>query len=650
MSRQIDIIDSVIGQWQLSVWLTKPDLSTPNRALISSRTASTSFNSFNQCRKQHDAMASDFQIRRKPVPSPVYTDAPTLRGVTHARSVAPSPQYLSPRPILRTTPSAETLPPYSSIPHSPYPPVQRAATDIRPASSSGVPPPAAGPSTVQRAYGEARHFLGGLIAHPTESNRHYTILRHSHGVVFYRGSTTSVTVSVFSDTPLPPDRTLWLQSKGWTGKTGMRAKALLHLTDDWLDVTPSLALRAAQVNPPDERAWQRDIAKFQKKASGRLRDHRLRETIVARIPVEAGDGYFQLILCQGAKKKKLCASPVFRVLSTSISPSSLRGASLSTLPLEAGAMVLSMYAQSAARTVLAPVTQVVQAKVDVIKPGLVQQTAAGTAFSMSGLANRIGGGEQENANNPNNPSRQIPNPPDLDQGPQPPFPMDFKARTDLASPRTTLSRVPDTIPDQLHGFFFGWARFDLSKSPSRAAQDTPNSQSKSKSQSPSPSPWTPAIISVRNIDPSQQARINISQSVRKVTALRFLDDTALPPQTKVHVRVMGFLRPDVPAASGRTEKELMAARETAAEAAMLADSMDFTCTQGILEHGAWAPERGVDAQERGWVDRTKEGVGNARARGQKMVENVPLHWLGVRSGAAEVRDRGVGVNGFYIVR
>jgi hypothetical protein len=39
-----------------------------------------------------------------------------------------------------------------------------------------------------------------------------------------------------------------------------------------------------------------------------------------------------------------------------------------------------------------------------------------------------------------------------------------------------------------------------------------------------------------------------------------------------------------------------------------------------------------------------------RARGQKIVERVPLHWLGVRSPTAEMRDRQITMNGFYVVR
>ncbi|KNG91331.1 LipA and NB-ARC domain protein [Aspergillus nomiae NRRL 13137] len=205
-------------------------------------------------------------------------------------------------------PSKQAFQPHPSATQKHPQPAQSA---IRPRPLRHLPP-SPGPKRHPKAYGEVSHFLGGLIAHPTESTRHYTILRHSHGIVFYRGSTTSIAISIFSDTPLPADRTYFLQSRGWTGKTGMKAKALFRLTDDWLDVTPSFALRANQVSPGDERAWQRDINKFRKKAPSKLLSHKLRETIVARIPAEAGDGYFQLNLCQSAKKKVLCSSPVFR--------------------------------------------------------------------------------------------------------------------------------------------------------------------------------------------------------------------------------------------------------------------------------------------------------------------------------------------------
>lgn len=264
------------------------------------------------------------RIRRKPVSNPNLHQSyrndgdrcssqplsPTISDVMTASSLD-IPPPMPPRPPLRSKASVATIAdPYSSRCERNFnsngwtsASVQRAATDMIPPSDFRTTQSSTS-VTMQKAFGEARYLLGGLISRPAESNKHFTILRHSQGVVFYRGSTTSVTISIFSDAPLPPDRSLWLQNKGWTGKTGMRAKALFRLTDDWLDITPTLALRSDQVEPNDERAWQRDIAKFLKKAPSRVRDtHRLRETAVARIPAEAGDGYFQVVLCQGPKKK-----------------------------------------------------------------------------------------------------------------------------------------------------------------------------------------------------------------------------------------------------------------------------------------------------------------------------------------------------------
>jgi hypothetical protein len=74
----------------------------------------------------------------------------------------------------------------------------------------------------------------------------------------------------------------------------------------------------------------------------------LRETAIAHIPVEAGDGYYRLVLCADATKKVvLCPSPVFGLMSMTTRPSSIRGASLSTLLLEVGARALSGAAKAA---------------------------------------------------------------------------------------------------------------------------------------------------------------------------------------------------------------------------------------------------------------------------------------------------------------
>lgn len=530
-----------------------------------------------------------------------------------------------------------------------------------PSSSNPVPASATIPesstqqgplSIAQKAYGETRHFLGGLINHPIESNKHFTVLRHSHGVAFYRGNTTSVTFSIFSDAPLPSDRTLWLQSRGWTGKTGMRTKALLRLHDDWLDVTPSVALHSSQVDPTNERAWQRDIARFRKKAPAKVRDaHRLRETVMARIPIEAGDGYFQLVICRGKKKNILCNSPVFRVLSTSANPSSVRGASLSTLPLELGAVILGSYARSIVEAVASPVTSAVENSIEPYQPSTVKTRAAKTAFSMSNADDCVGsilkpedqGGQKFTA-------KTMERPGDIDEGPQEPFPMDFKARGSLLPtdkqdslqdlPMVNLTNVSDAFQEQLRGFYMCWARF----------YKTGEKQKFIEEQYANQSPWYQSILSIQNVDPVSMTRVNMSHITKRSIKLRFIEDVELPTQTKLEIRVMCFIRPEIEPPTGRSERELLEAREAVTEAAELADSYDASYTQTVLDRPVWAPEalKRADSQKEntGLLDRTKSGISTARSQIQK----APLHLLGVRAPSAVKREQEIVAKGFYIVR
>ena len=196
-------------------------------------------------------------------------------------------------------------------------------------------------SSAAKAFRDARHFAGGIIQRPYESTKHITIVRHSHGLVFYQGGSTHVAITIFSDRPIPEGRRLWLQKKGWTGKTGTR-----------IDVTPKSEAKVEvhQLNESDERAWQRDITMFGKRGPARIREkHIPRETHIIGLS-EAGDGYFLIVLCLGDKKKVLCQSPVFRILSTSTRPACVKGAPIWAIPLEmgfkAGATALNLYAKN----------------------------------------------------------------------------------------------------------------------------------------------------------------------------------------------------------------------------------------------------------------------------------------------------------------
>lgn len=432
----------------------------------------------------------------------------------------------------------------------------------------------------------------------------------------------------------------------------MRTKALFRLNDSWLDVTPGMPVRADQVNPDDERAWQRDIKKFRKKAPQRPRDtHQLRETVVVRIPAEAGDGYFQLVLCQGPKKKVLGNSPVFRVLSTSASPHSIRGASLSTMPLEVGAMVVGLYAKTAARTAAAPASAAFATRVDRYRPTWVKQTAVQKAYTASGVETRVAGlfnssagpGQGVTVDQSVSPiACQLP----VEDSPQAPFPLTFKARGQVDNfapfnsptdtPKLTLTNPPDWVVEQLRGYFFGWARFDATTE-----------------KDPSLGSWSPMILAVRTLDPLQASRVNISQISKHIVTLRLLDE--VPLQTsKVQIRVLGFLRVDVPPPRGSTSQELADAQAAAGEAAILADAYDADVVQNTLAYPGWSPETPsaleIQKQQSSWVDRSMEGYANMRAKGQKWVDQVPLHKLGVRSETDAWRERQVAVNGFWIVR
>lgn len=591
-----------------------------------------------------------FRIKRKPVSNPnlrAVVDPPShnTNTLTLPRSLSRPPSYTDLfGPAQRDSPVTSQRPRTAGATSS--------STSLPSQIQTPPPPPPPLPTPIQKAYGEARHFLGGLISHPAESNKHFTLLRHGFPIVFYRGNATSVAVSIFSDSPLPADRTLWLQNRGWSGTTGMRTKALFRLNDSWIDVTPGMPVRADQVNPDDERAWQRDIKKFRKKAPSRPRDtHQLRETAVLRIPAEAGDGYFQLVLCQGLKKKVLGNSPVFRVLSTSANPHSIRGASLSTMPLEVGAMVVSLYAKTAARTAAAPASAAFSTRVDRYRPTWVKQAAVQKAYTASGVETRVAGLFSSSPG----PGQGIPVDTDvspitcqspLGDGPEAPFPMTFKARTQLdistpfnnptETPNLILTSTPGWIIEQLRGYFFGWARFD-------AATEKDFSVSS----------WSPMILAVRTLDPLQASRVNISQISKYVVTLRVLDEVPLQ-NNKVQIRVLGFLRVEVPHPRGNTSQELADAQAAAAEAAILADAYDADIVQNTLAYPGWSPETPsaleVQKQQSSWVDRTMEGYTNMRSKGQRLVDQVPLHKLGVRSVSDEWRERQVAVDGFWVVR
>lgn len=429
----------------------------------------------------------------------------------------------------------------------------------------------------------------------------------------------------------------------------------MGVNGNWLNVTPTLVVGTEQLNPTDERAWQRDFQRFRKKAHPKIRDrHQLRETAVVRIPAEAGDGYFQLALCLGDKKKPLCSSPFFRVLSTSTSPSSIRGASLSTLPLELGAMALSTYANSTVGTAVSAVTSPFQSQVQQYMPNFWTRKAASAAYGATGAESKVDstiGDAQGRYEAARDQTFTVAERVEvaLEEGPRTPYPINFitscKGGTSsqveqFSLPQKNLS-VPSNIPLKLHGHYFGWAR--------------PFQKSKQKS-APTDNPWAQVTIFATLVDHSQLARVDVKQASKKTFTLRVIEFSEESPfvHPNVEVQVMGFIRQDEPAQQAKLEEGLQAGQGAAAEASMLAEVNDVSMAQGILDHPSWAP----DAIEReaakdgknGRLEKIKKGYADTRMAAQRQIDRVPFNKVGVRVPGDVVRDKNVILNGFYVIR
>lgn len=550
------------------------------------------------------------------------------------------------------------------------------------ASSVSATSPEAGPASggwkkaaaghASKAFQEARHFVGGLIAHPSVSTKHYTILRHSHGVVFYQGSNTFLAVSIFVDEPLPKDRTIWMQCKGWSGKSGMKAKAFFGLNDSWINVTPSLAIQPDSVNASDERAWQRDINRFRKKASGTpLERHVLRETAIIRVPVETTDGYYQLVLCRGDQKRKvLCTSPVFRVISTSSDPSTLRGASLSTLPVELGLWIGGMYAQSAASTVVSPIKSRIQSATQPLMPSGKTQMALQTAYAASGLEDRVGTGIEDASGHFDEVETEAytrlgMTDVNIETGPVAPYPVDFSAKLDVqvATPsfdlnglpkKINLNNVPQRILPRLDGHYFAWCKFI------RGTEKGMSSIGDGKTTEAAQS-WLQCIVSASSIVFEERiSNVRSRKALRVITSIKILEDMDLPPTGQVQIRIMGFIR------QPRQNTALVnnPSDEAEVEQQIVLDVCDIELTRNTLDNPAWQPDHvpgslstarsvnGSEAekQQSGIWDRAKDGYANVRLRGQTMVGQIPFHRVGIRTPTEELRDKNLAVSGYYIPR
>lgn len=547
-------------------------------------------------------------------------------------------------PELRRAASAVTLggpvtdSPIEGLPSDPPPPYSSANTF--PAASAPSP---AGPSFAQTALSSARDLAARFKPLPTTTTKHYTVALHSSPLVIYRGSTTSISLTIFTSSfaLLPPGRTLWLQRRGLSGDTGSRLKALVGATGGRIEVTPVQRVASASVDDAQERAWVRDISRVGARLARRGGvQHLPRETHVVRIPGTAEDGYFRvLVIGGGGKQRVLCSSPVFRVASASADASVLRGASLLTLPLEVGVKVASTMATVAAGKVVGPVagaaTQVVGSRTKKYRPAL---DAAQAVYGASGVGAKVTAAEGRYAEQARgtdyeafqgegevDDSLDVVGP---DEGPQKPYPLKFqgkvvrgtgKGRETVGVPTANLSDVPDDIKPRLKGVYFGWACIMAKSGLENLSHD-----------------WHEAIISA---GPSPYASPATVLAKTTITVHMIYDFEGQPFfDAKVRVIVMGFLRH-------------MKLADALPDEVLDAVSQDVWLTMASLSRENWGPLTTLDTIKAAKTARTfSDKYIDARVKVQKQVERIPAHWAGIRTAGAELRDQAHGKGGYWIPR
>lgn len=486
-------------------------------------------------------------------------------------------------------------------------------------------------------------FAGGLVSHPFEATRHFSILRHSPALVYYKGPATSVCITVFSDAPLPPERSFWLQRKGFSGNMGMKASVLLGTTSNWIDVTPTSEVFLSDMPESDERAWERDIKKFTKKTSKHknLSYHVARETCIVRIPAAASDGYLRVAMCTGAGRKKvLCPSPVFRIASTSTDVSIFRGASLSTIPLEAGLKAASVFGTTVAMGYAAPAKLVLGSQVEKLtgnyKPGFIAKRAERMAYAKTGLKKRVDKLEENYDGSrdygPLHMSEAFESPPEVighDSGPEKPFPVKFDATVvkgtgqsdaQYGIPTANLSGVSSDLLLRLNGIYLGWVAIQPKKGLDAVSHDWHEAIITF-----GPSPYAPPSIVTKNI-----ATVHIMHDFGTAT---FFD-------AKLKLLIMGYIRPVPKADKTQTADDIT-------EAVM----SDMDITLASLSREAWAPEmtRERMKSEKSSRPLTEKYV-DARSQMMKRVDSIPIHRAGVRTTGAKLMDKVHGKGGLYIRR
>ncbi|PVG04292.1 hypothetical protein CPB86DRAFT_778559 [Serendipita vermifera] len=157
----------------------------------------------------------------------------------------------------------------------------------------------------------------------------YSVLRHSRPFVLYRSTKTTVPISIFGSQPLPKNRRVFLQKRGYrTGLFGWTIGSLLGGSKlPGIEVTPATQESYSSMPSSLRSSFKKDIETIWRPYQ--LANHQLLESMQVHIPVSSGDGYFRLRITPHDKPRETIAvSPTFRIGSVTWASASPQGATI----------------------------------------------------------------------------------------------------------------------------------------------------------------------------------------------------------------------------------------------------------------------------------------------------------------------------------
>ncbi|KAH9475520.1 hypothetical protein JR316_0012635 [Psilocybe cubensis] len=191
----------------------------------------------------------------------------------------------------------------------------------------------------------------------------YSVVRHCRSCVYYRGISTTIPITILGRVPVPPERRILLQRRGWrTGMFGWKTGAVLggNYGKD-IDVTPDrVGLWDEDVLPDQRKKIDRDLEQYMSEKYAPV-DQVILETDFIRIPASSGDGYFRLVVCPHKSARSIIAATgAFRLASLSADSAHIRGATLGMLAPELALKHASGTVLSAAEGTLCAASPVVK--------------------------------------------------------------------------------------------------------------------------------------------------------------------------------------------------------------------------------------------------------------------------------------------------